>query len=70
VLSNQRLDAIALKKGSSRNVTAAQLVLHLGMMHKTALLMCLRLRRGKEGTAPAEPRDYHPAPEELGADLP
>ena len=40
------LDAMALMKGSSRNLTAGQLVCHLGVTHKTAQKMCARLRRG------------------------
>ena len=40
------LDAIALRENQRRKVTAAQLVRHLGVTHKTALLMCARLRQG------------------------
>ena len=43
------LDAIALMKKSSRSLRPADLVHRLGVTHKTAVLMCSRLRRGMKG---------------------
>jgi transposase-like protein len=43
------LTAITLIKATSRELTAAALVRSLGVTHKTARLMCRRLRRGMKG---------------------
>ena len=41
--------AVALIRGSSRELTAATLARNLGVTYKTGLLMCRRLRRGMKG---------------------